>query len=77
QKQLREQIALYQFELRRSALRDAIKLLPVDLKEPIRIKMESIFPYVVYNPDGTVQGMTADIVLQSCEILDLNCVIIS
>lgn len=39
--------------------------------------MESIFPYVVYNPDGTVQGMTADIVLQSCEILDLNCVIIS
>ncbi|WP_337238225.1 hypothetical protein, partial [Salmonella enterica] len=41
QKQLREQIALYQFELRRSALRDAIKLLPVDLKDPIRIKMES------------------------------------
>ncbi|NMS64780.1 substrate-binding periplasmic protein, partial [Vibrio parahaemolyticus] len=52
-------------------------LLPLDFNEPIRIKLESIFPYVVYNADGSVEGMTADVVLRSCEILALNCLIIS
>ncbi|RZV13722.1 GGDEF domain-containing protein [Vibrio alginolyticus] len=77
QKQLREEISQYQFELRRAALRDSIRLLPLDFNEPIRIKLESIFPYVVYNADGSVEGMTADVVLRSCEILALNCLIIS
>jgi diguanylate cyclase (GGDEF)-like protein len=77
QKQLREEISQYQFELRRAALRDSVRLLPLDFNEPIRIKLESIFPYVVYNADGSVEGMTADVVLRSCEILALNCLIIS
>ncbi|WP_337161517.1 GGDEF domain-containing protein [Vibrio alginolyticus] len=77
QKQLREEISQYQFELRRAALRDSIRLLPLDFNETIRIKLESIFPYVVYNADGSVEGMTADVVLRSCEILALNCLIIS
>ncbi|HHF3037192.1 MULTISPECIES: GGDEF domain-containing protein [Vibrio diabolicus subgroup] len=77
QKQLREEISQYQFELRRAALRESIRLLPLDFSEPIRIKLESIFPYVVYNEDGSIEGMTADVVLRSCEILALNCVIIS
>ena len=77
QKQLREEISQYQFELRRAALRESIRLLPLDFNEPIRIKLESIFPYVVYNADGSVEGMTADVVLRSCEILALNCLIIS
>ncbi|MDA0421216.1 GGDEF domain-containing protein [Vibrio alginolyticus] len=77
QKQLREEISQYQFELRRAALRGSIRLLPLDFNEPIRIKLESIFPYVVYNADGSVEGMTADVVLRSCEILALNCLIIS
>ncbi|EOX4945861.1 GGDEF domain-containing protein [Vibrio alginolyticus] len=77
QKQLREEISQYQFELRRAALRDSIRLLPLDFNETIRIKLESIFPYVVYNEDGSVEGMTADVVLRSCEILALNCLIIS
>ncbi|WP_104040145.1 GGDEF domain-containing protein [Vibrio hyugaensis] len=76
QKLLREQVALYQFELRQTALRESLKQLPIDLNEPFRIKLESIFPYVVYNEDGSVEGMTADVVLKSCDILDLNCVII-
>ncbi len=76
QKLLREQVALYQFELRQTALRESLKQLPIDLNEPFRIKLESIFPYVVYNEDGSVEGMTADVVLRSCDILDLNCVIV-
>jgi diguanylate cyclase (GGDEF)-like protein len=76
QKLLREQVALYQFELRQTALRESLKQLPIDLNEPFRIKLESIFPYVVYNEDGSVEGMTADVVLKSCDILDLNCVIV-
>lgn len=77
QKLLREKVALYQFELRQTALRESIKLLPIDLEKPFTIKFESIFPYVVYNEDGSVEGMTADIVLKSCEILALNCQVIS
>ncbi|MGR5301970.1 MULTISPECIES: GGDEF domain-containing protein [Vibrio] len=77
QKLLREQIALYQFELRQAALRKSIKQLPIDLNQPIRIKFESLFPYVIYQDDGSVKGLTADAVLQSCRILALNCEVVS
>ncbi len=77
QKHLREQVALYQFELRQTALRESIKRLPIDLEQPLTIKFESIFPYVVYKEDGSVEGMTADVVMKSCKILALNCVVIS
>lgn len=77
QKHLREQVALYQFELRQTALRESIKRLPIDLEQPLTIKFESIFPYVVYKEDGSIEGMTADVVMKSCKILALNCVVIS
>ncbi|MFN1600340.1 GGDEF domain-containing protein [Vibrio harveyi] len=77
QKHLREQVALYQFELRQTALRESIKRLPIDIEQPLTIKFESIFPYVVYKEDGSVEGMTADVVMKSCKILALNCVVIS
>ncbi|WP_154203106.1 GGDEF domain-containing protein [Vibrio harveyi] len=77
QKHLREQVALYQFELRQTALRESIKRVPIDLEQPLTIKFESIFPYVVYKEDGSVEGMTADVVMKSCKILALNCVVIS
>ncbi len=77
QKHLREQVALYQFELRQTALRESIKRLPIDLEQPLIIKFESIFPYVVYKEDGSIEGMTADVVMKSCKILALNCVVIS
>ncbi|WP_390338825.1 GGDEF domain-containing protein [Vibrio harveyi] len=77
QKHLREQVALYQFELRQTALRESIKRLPIDLEQPLTIKFESIFPYVVYKEDGSIEGMTADVVMRSCKILALNCVVIS
>ncbi|YCO02811.1 diguanylate cyclase [Vibrio sp. VNB-15] len=76
QKLLRERVALYQFELRQTALRESLKQLSIDLKEPFRIKLESIFPYVIYKEDGSIEGMTADVVQKSCDILDLNCVIV-
>jgi diguanylate cyclase (GGDEF)-like protein len=77
QKHLREQVALYQFELRQTALRESIKRLPIDLEQPLTIKFESIFPYVVYKEDGSIEGMTADVVMKSCKILALNCVVMS
>lgn len=77
QKHLREQVALYQFELRQTALRESIKRLPIDLEQPLTIKFESIFPYVVYKEDASIEGMTADVVMKSCKILALNCVVVS
>ncbi len=58
-------------------MRESIKRLPIDLEQPLTIKFESIFPYVVYKEDGSVEGMTADVVMKSCKILALNCVVIS
>ncbi|NOH67432.1 GGDEF domain-containing protein [Vibrio rotiferianus] len=77
QKLLRERVAKYQFELRQSALREGLSTLPIDLKQPIIIKLEPIFPYVVYNDDGTIEGMTAEVVYKSCDILNLKCEIVS
>ncbi|BCN24675.1 diguanylate cyclase [Vibrio alfacsensis] len=77
QKLLRQEITQYQFELRQTALRESIKTLPFDLDKPITIKFEPLYPYVVYQPDGSVNGLTADVVLRSCDILALNCQVIS
>ncbi|MCG6272141.1 transporter substrate-binding domain-containing protein, partial [Vibrio vulnificus] len=54
QKRLREEITQYQFAIRKQALQQAIAQAPLDLDEPLTIKLEPIYPYVIYHPDGHV-----------------------
>lgn len=77
QKRLREGIAQYQFDIRKQALQLAIKRANIDLAQPLRIKLEPIYPYVIYHENGSVTGITADVVRKSCDILALNCQIVS
>ncbi len=77
QKRLREEITQYQFAIRKQALQQAIVQAPLDLDEPLTIKLEPIYPYVIYHPDGHVSGITAEVLQQSCDILALNCQLVS
>ncbi|HAS8234901.1 TPA: GGDEF domain-containing protein [Vibrio vulnificus] len=77
QKRLREEITQYQFAIRKQALQQAIAQAPLDLDEPLTIKLEPIYPYVIYHPDGHVSGITAEVLQQSCDILALNCQLVS
>ncbi len=77
QKRLREEITQYQFAIRKQALQQAIAQSPLDLDEPLTIKLEPIYPYVIYHPDGHVSGITAEVLQQSCDILALNCQLVS
>ncbi|EGR2796735.1 GGDEF domain-containing protein [Vibrio navarrensis] len=77
QKRIRDEISEYQFSIRKRALQIALASSRIDLNQPLTIKLEPIFPYVIYHPDGRIDGITADVVQQSCQILALNCQIVS
>ncbi|HAS6348303.1 TPA: transporter substrate-binding domain-containing protein [Vibrio vulnificus] len=77
QKHLREGITQYQFNIRKQALQAAMERANFDATEPLHIKLEPIFPYVIYQPNGEISGITADVLRQSCDILALNCQIVS
>ncbi|USD34071.1 GGDEF domain-containing protein [Vibrio coralliilyticus] len=73
QKLLRESIRQYQFEIRQQALRQAVLNSGINFNRPLRVKIENIGQYATYHSDGSMTGITADIVLQACDILMLNC----
>ncbi|MBN3573257.1 GGDEF domain-containing protein [Vibrio neptunius] len=73
QKLLRESINQYQFEIRQQALRQAVLSSGINFNRPLRVKIENIGQYATYRKDGSIAGITADIVVQACDILMLNC----
>lgn len=73
QKLLRESINQYQFEIRQQALRQAVLSSGINFNRPLRVKIENIGQYATYHKDGSITGITADIVVQACDILMLNC----
>ncbi|EGA64464.1 GGDEF domain-containing protein [Vibrio brasiliensis] len=77
QKLLRESVKQYQFDLRKQALRQAVIDSRINYQKPLRVKIENIGQYATYHPDGSITGITADVVLQACEILMLKCNLVS
>ncbi|MGD8231223.1 GGDEF domain-containing protein [Vibrio sp. TRT 1302] len=77
QKLLRESVKQYQFDLRKQALRQDVIDSLINYQKPLRVKIENIGQYAKYQPDGSISGITADVVLQACEILMLRCNLIS
>ncbi|MDR9827942.1 GGDEF domain-containing protein [Vibrio sp. FNV 38] len=73
QKTLREQVQRYQFALLQDALRDEIRNSPIDLTQPLRIKLQDLAPFSHYQLNGEIVGITVDILKKSCAILQLNC----
>jgi len=77
QKRLRESVKRYQFELRQQALRQSVIDSNLNLNRTYRIKLEPVGQYAMYHNNGQVTGISADVVLQACEILMLNCQVVS
>lgn len=77
QKHLRRSISQYQFEIRRKALQKSVSQSDLKLYRPLRVKLDGSFPYVQYQGNGEVVGISADILLQSCKILGIECDIVS
>lgn len=77
QKLLRESVKQYQFDLRKQALRQEVIDSVANYQKPLRVKIENIGQYAKYHSDGRITGITADVVLQACEILMLKCNLVS
>jgi len=77
QKALRESVKSYQFELRQQALRQSVLESGIDLTKSIKVKLDGVGQYSTYHHDGTITGISADVVQQACTILLLKCDIVS
>lgn len=77
QKLLRESINKYQFDIRKQALRQAVLDSDINLQRPLRVKLENIPQFAQYASDGSVRGISADIMFQACDLLVLKCDLVS
>mgnify|MGYP001442277232 CR=1 FL=1 len=77
QKALRESVSQYQFNLRRKALREMVAAAGIDRAKPLKVKIEQIGQYAQYNGNGKVTGVTPEVLFSACDILQLNCQLMS
>lgn len=77
QKRLRESVKQYQFDLRQQALRQSVIESNLNLNRVYRVKLENLDPFAYYHDDGQVSGLSADVVSKACEILLMNCQVVS
>nr|WP_241790474.1 GGDEF domain-containing protein [Vibrio genomosp. F10] len=77
QKQLRESIERYQLDIRTQALRQSVIDSNVNLSRTLKVKLENLNPYAFYTSDGSVHGVSADLMKSSCELLMVKCEIVS
>jgi len=78
QRLLSRSVQNYQLEIREQTLRAAALASGInDRLDTYKVKLENGGQYVQYHKDGSVDGISADIVLRSCEILSIHCEVTS
>ncbi len=77
QKLLRDTIERYQFELRRQALRQRVLDSGINPQRTLKVKFQNLPIYANYQSDGQVKGISADVVMEACDVLLLRCEITS
>lgn len=77
QQNLRSELDRYQFSIRQKALRDIVVQRGIDKKQVLTIKLDNLTPYAFYQDNNVPKGISADILFQACQILDLTCKVIS
>ncbi|MDA0147893.1 GGDEF domain-containing protein [Vibrio sp. LaRot3] len=77
QKLLRETIRDYQFNIRQKALRQMVVDSGIDRSKLLRMKIENAAHFASYQDNGTVTGITPDVLYSACHILMLNCQLLS
>ena len=73
QRLLRQTVNEYQYDLRKNALRELVLVSGIDTKQPLKVKLENIYPYTQFDSSGQPYGISAEVVFEACEILTLNC----
>ncbi|MCF7362878.1 transporter substrate-binding domain-containing protein [Vibrio sp. A1-b2] len=77
QKLLRESIDNYQLSVRKQALRKQVIQSGVNVLEPLKIKLENMPLFANYHTDGNVDGIAADILFEACDVLQIDCQLVS
>ncbi|ANS85071.1 Diguanylate cyclase [Vibrio scophthalmi] len=77
QKLLRETVNQYQFDIRQKSLRDLVVASGIDRSRPLKVKIEHAGQYATYHDNGQVTGITPDVLFSACDILMLNCKLVS
>jgi diguanylate cyclase (GGDEF)-like protein len=77
QRELSKSIQRYQIDIRKQSLRNVVLDSGLDRKKIYKIKLENGGQYVQYNANGSVSGISAELVLDACEILALRCQLVS
>ncbi|WP_084887033.1 GGDEF domain-containing protein [Vibrio sp. qd031] len=77
QRKLRENILAYQFEIRQKALQKQSQDLSESHSAPISIVIENLYPFARYLDNGNIEGISADTVLHACDLIGVECDIVS
>lgn len=77
QKLLRETVNQYQFDIRQKSLRDLVVESGIERSRPLKVKIEHAGQYASYHDNGQVTGITPDVLFSACDILMLNCKLVS
>ncbi len=67
----------YEKQLRIEVLRQRKELAQITITEPLRIKLTNSKLHANHRQDGSVKGVTADTILEACDILEVQCHIVS
>ncbi|WP_228481323.1 GGDEF domain-containing protein [Vibrio fluminensis] len=77
QKALRQSVEDYQFQLRSESLRNMVTKAGIDRAQPLKVKIEHVGQYATYHNNGEVTGVTPEVLFSACDILQLNCELVS
>ncbi|MGB1320433.1 MAG: GGDEF domain-containing protein [Vibrio gallaecicus] len=77
QRLLRETVNQYQYDLRRNALRERVVTSGIDTTQPLKVKLENIYPYAQFDLPGQPYGISAEVLFEACDILTLKCQVVN
>ncbi len=77
QRFLRKTIEAHEFKVKRKALRKEVLLSGLDFSQPLKVKIGNFNLLGDYSDDGSVEGIAADVVLESCKLMNIGCKLVS
>lgn len=77
QRLLHDSMIHYQKQIRLTAIKKNLVRHGLDQAKPLSIKLEPVYPYVIYQTSGAIKGVTYTILQQTCQMLELNCKVTS
>lgn len=77
QRFLRQTSEAYEFEVKKDALRQEVLVSGLDSSKALKVKIERFNILGDYSTNGNVGGIAADVVFESCKLMELDCQLVS